>query len=373
MTRRLAVVLALAAVLVSADAEARGGRSRPRTPEPPEDELSFRWLKSEERAIAVASKDMPTKPVMCFLRRADGTADRYYKQVIFDQLEMKKASNKDIAAFRVNTENAKGKKLLERHGIRRDGALLWYDASGNFLLKIDAPLKTNHISDTVRRWSSILANFEREVAKRVAEAKGQLERERYADALEALAPIIEIEGPRAKEMRTVLNAIEERGDALLGKVDRLGHGRTGRASLLASIAKEFQGSAIEARAKEMIGPATAAETRPSAEDAPGMPEPSIELMLRDVKKDAPEVDGGAGLPAGDDRDADDLLAAARERQSQGAVLLRAEDRVVAFAAFTDALDLAALALEKKPGNASTRRVVEGIAAQRYECFKSLVK
>ena len=60
-----------------------------------------------------------------------------------------------------------------------------------------------------------------------------------------------------------------------------------------------------------------------------MPEPSIELMLREVKK-APETDGSAVPATGDDRGPDDLIAAARERQSQGTVLLMAEDRVVAF-------------------------------------------
>jgi len=374
MMRVLAALAVFAALLAPTEAEARGRRRSSRD----ERKLSFRWFETKEKAVAKASEDEPGLPVMCFVRRASGTADRRYAESLFERIDIMRASRNDFAAFRVDTRKDEGKELVERHKIGRDGALIWYDSSGNFITCIDTSLRTGHIAGTVQKWGALLEKFERDVARSVREARGHLERERYTSALKALGPVIDVVGPPADDMREVLQAIEKRGDTLLAKVDKLGHGRTGRASLLAAIAEEFGGSAVEARARDMAGaalkPETAADRQAPDADTPKMPDPSIEMMLREVGKDGAKGTGADDkTPAAtDDRGHDEILAASRERLSKGKDLGKADDSVGAFMALTEALDLAALALEKKPESVATRRFAESVAAERYECFKSLV-
>lgn len=389
MMRRLAVLATVAALFIAVDAGARGrgggGGFIPREIAPP-----FRWLDAKDAAVAAASEVEPGLPVMCFLRRAGGAADRQYTQAIFARRDVAMPSRRDFAAFRVDTRTKDGKELVKRYKIRRDGALLWFDAHGNYVTRVDQALKVSHVTGTVQQWGVMLARFEREVVKRVREARGHLDRRRYTSAIKTLEPIIDLKGPPAEDMREVLAAIEERGAALLGKVDKLGHGRMGRSSLLAAIVREFSLSSIKARAREMAdaardtgaeAPAEAA-TRPSVIEAPDMPDPTIEMMLREVRKDASDGDDAAApepasaTPAtvdADTRSPDALLATSRDRLREGTDLRGADDHVGAFMALTEALDLGALALEKKPGNMATRRFVEGITARRYECYKSLVE
>jgi len=374
MMRALAALAVVAALLAPAEAEARGRRRPPRD----ERKLSFRWFDTKEEAVAKASEDEPGLPVMCFVRSANGTADRRYAESLFKQTDIMKASRSDFAAFRVDTRKDEGKELVERHKIRRDGALVWYDSSGNFITCIDTSLRTGHMIGTVQKWGAMLEKFERDVEKSVREARGHLARERYTSALKSLAPVIDLAGPLAEDMREVLEAIEKRGDTLLAKVDKLGHGRTGRASLLAAIAEEFRGSSVEARARDMAGaalePKTAAARQAPDADTPEMPDPSIEMMLHEIKKDGAKGTGADDkAPAvTDDRGPDEVLAASRERLHEGKDLRKADDNVGAFMALTEALDLAALALKKKPGSVATRRFAENVAAERYECFKSLI-
>ncbi len=387
MMRRFAVLAAGLALTFAADAEARGGGRGGRggggfrEPPPP-----FRWFDSREEAVAAAAAVEPGLPVMCFLRRANGSADRQYTHAIFGRMDTATASRREFTAFRVDNRTDEGKELAERHKIRRDGGLLWFDSHGNFITRVDQALKVSHVIGTVQQWDAVLKKFEREVEKRVREARGYAERERYTSALKALEPIIDLKGPPAEEMREVLASVEKRGNALLDRVDKLAHGRTGRPSLLIAIAAEFPGCSVETRATEMTGPTeeTGGSLGPAARTsvplAPEMPDPSIEMMFREVDKAAPAEEGAAkptpapeATPKADSRGPDELLAASRERLREGTGLLNSDDNVGAFMALTEALDLGALAIEKKPGHVATRRFVESIAAQRYECYKSLVE
>ncbi|MHC4251097.1 MAG: hypothetical protein ACYS9X_18405 [Planctomycetota bacterium] len=404
MMRRFAVMVVGAALLIAANAEARGGGGGGgggggragggfgfREEAPP-----FRWFDTRDQAIAAAAGVQPALPVMCFLRRANGAADRQYAHVIFARRDMAFASRRDFAAFRVDTRTDEGKEIVKRRKIRRDGALLWFDSHGNYVSRVDQALKLSHILGTIQQWSALLGKLEREVAKLVRDARGHLARERYASALKTLAPVADLKGPPAEGVREILGDVEKRGNGLLSKIDKLDHGRTGRTSLLICIAGEFRGSSVEARARRMAGAATdageGARERvesvagpvpgPAAAEAPDMPDPSIEMMLREVEKDVPEGEGAAAprpsstapAPAETEgRSPDELISASRERQRAGTDLLKADDDVGAFMALTEALDLAAAALEKKPGHVATRRFAEGVASQRYECYKSLIE
>jgi len=377
MIRAFAMLAFAAALFAPARAEARG-RGRLRLP--PEEYVGvFRWHKTKEEAIAAASENEPGLPVMCFVRRADGSADRLYAESLFKQIDIMRASRTGFAAFRVDTRKDEGQELVKRHKIRRDGALLWYDSNGNFVMCIDRPLKTSYITGTVQKWSAALAKFERDVAKSVREARGHLARERYTSALKTLAPVMDLAGPPAEDMREILEAVERRGDTLLAKVDKLDHGRTGRPSLLTAIAEEFRGSSVETRARDMAAASlqqkTGAADRAPAGDTPEMPDPSIEMMLQEIGKDGAKGAGAAGrdTEVNDDRQPDKILAASRQRLSEGSDLAADDDLVGAFMALTEALDLAALALEKKPAHVATRRFVASVAAERYKCFKSLVE
>jgi hypothetical protein len=389
--QRFAALAVGAALIVAADAEARGGgggggrggrgRAGFREEAPP-----FRWFDSREQAFAAAAGVEPGLPVMCFLRRANGSADRQYAHAIFGRMDTATASRREFAAFRVDNRTDEGKELAKRHKIRRDGGLLWFDSHGNFVSRVDQVLKVSHVITTVRQWDAVLKKFEHEVGKRVREARGHAERGRYTSALKALEPIIDLKGPPGDEMCEVLAAVEKRGNALLDRVDMLTHGRTGRRSLLAAVAAEFRGCSVETRAREIAGapgetpPPAVPAARTSVPRAPEMPDPSIEMMLREVDEAAPAAKGAAksapapeATSAADSRGPDELLAASRERLREGAGLLKGDDDVGAFMALTEALDLAALALEKKPGHVATRRFVESVAAERYECYMSLVE
>jgi len=386
MMRSFTVLAVGAALMFAADAEARGGggggrgRIGFREAPPP-----FRWFDSREEAVAAAAAVEPGLPVMCFLRRANGTADRQYTQAIFGRFDVATASRRELTAFRVDNRTDEGKELAKRHKIRRDGGLLWFDSHDNYVSRVDQALKVAHVTGTVQQWDAVLRKFERDVEKRVREARGYAERERYTSALKALEPIIELKGPPAEEMREVLGRVEKRGNALLAKIDKFAHGRTGRLGLLTAIAAEFPGCSVETRARDMAGAAeetgapavpVARTSVPRAPDMPDMPDPSIEMMLREVDKDAPaaaDAAGSAPVPEADSRGPDELLAASRERLREGADLRKGDDDVGAFMALTEALDLGGLALEKKPGHVATRRFVESVAAQRYECYKSLVE